>query len=210
MKTISIALVAALLAVGGGATAFAFATPAPAETTSDACINGPKDVVPCATWAVKCIGDALGGNACHGPPAAATLAADESPVVDCVKRAVRDVLNGVTPMPCPVAAATDSQLDPQKVADCVVYVWQQWTSGNPVEPCDVSYAAANAEADNDVVDFAVCMVNGVYRNLKGQPAGFCYLPAETADADGPKDVVECAKKNVRDILQGTPQPCPVL
>lgn len=167
MKSLSLALALALVAIGGGATTLALATPA---ETDAACIEGPKDVVPCAMWAVKCIGDALGGNACVGP---STAAAAESPVVDCVKRAVRDIANGVTPMPCPVAdASADANVDPKKVVSCIGYAVQQTIDNRPIEPCDVSEASS----------------------------------VETA---GPDEVVNCAKKWVRDILQGTPQPCPI-
>ena len=99
MKIATLVL-ASVLALAGAATAATAAVAATSARDADAPCGG---AVECVLWAVRCVGDALGGHACHAAGATAAAAGhDVGKVVECTKGAVRQVLAGVTPMPCDV------------------------------------------------------------------------------------------------------------
>ena len=55
-----------------------------------------------AMWAVRCVGDSLGGHSCHARVLAGDLAPDADALLGCVEAGARNVLRGVEPMPCPL------------------------------------------------------------------------------------------------------------
>lgn len=233
MKTASLVIAISLLLVG---TAGAVALPAASPSASVTCSGTQylKEPVQCAKWVLQCVGDALAGQPCHRAEAASASAADPKAYVDCVKQALRNWLQG-TPQPCaPSALAAESQVDPKKMVDCTKYAAGAIVNGNPVEPCDVSIVGA--AAGPDPMNVVSCTKQAVRNFLQGTPQP-CPI-GETTAAAGPEavvdcvkyaavqvvngnpiepcavnaagpDVVECTKKAVRDLVQGTPQPCPL-
>lgn len=92
---------------------------------------GPPDV---ATL-VKCVGDALNGNACHTAEASA---AGPEGVVECAKSGVRNVLQG-TPQPCyPGEVVATAGPDVGKAVDCVKSGARDILAGVTPEPCTIN------------------------------------------------------------------------
>lgn len=154
--TYAIILALALLAPMGSAAAAA-------TTAADPC-SATKDPVGCGVWAVTCIGDALGGNACH--EAAATTSA--SGPVDCVKSAARAILQGVTPMPCAVASEADADTILDKVVDCAARAVRAIVDGVTPMPCSISVGAAGPDVDA-VVECTKGAVRDIVAGITPEP-----------------------------------------
>ena len=137
MKTLAIVLAAALAALVP-ATAYA-ATAAPSSLAAGSCDQVLKTPVECAVWVLKCVGDSLGGNACHQDAVATAAAPPEAcDVVDCGKvvgvvRCVGDALGGHA-CHAETAAATP---DPEAVVACAKVAVRNVLEGVTPEPCTV-------------------------------------------------------------------------
>lgn len=131
MKTLVTVVAIALAAIAAPATAYA-AVSAPAAVGS--CDGILKTPTQCAIWTLRCVGDALGGHACHDD--AATAQEGPKELVQCTLNQVENVLEGVTPMPCTVGdEAGAAGPDPQKVVACATGTVRAVVHGYTPMPC---------------------------------------------------------------------------
>lgn len=127
MKSYVVLLAFGLVAAAGAASAATVAA-----KSDSSCPITPKTAVECGIWALKCIGDALGGNACHGAvESKADPGLKES--VQCAYDSVRNFLEG-TPQPCPIGATGAAGPDVKETVDCTKKAVRDLLQGTP-QPC---------------------------------------------------------------------------
>lgn len=137
--------------------------------------------------------------------AAASAGPDPKAVAECVAYFVEQSVSGRPYEPCAVGAASVAQ--DGNLVECVKSQVRQILSGVTPMPCDVE--AANGQ-QLDPKKLVECTRYVVGQIVTGRPVLPCDVSFEVAAA-GPDvgAVVDCTKKAVRDIVQGTPQPCPI-
>lgn len=112
MKVLVIVLAAALVAA---APAAAIAATASDARASGSCYNWIRTPTQCAIWVLKCVGDSLGGNACHEDAPVTVASTDAKPDVEailaCAGVAVQSILDGTTPEMCPIGRTAVAEGD---------------------------------------------------------------------------------------------------
>lgn len=180
MKTIALVLVS-ILAASGAAGALAIGTQqAPAASAAYPSCDGGilKDTKDCAFWAVRCIGDALGGNPCTGA-AESEASGGVVEYAQCMVERAKAALKGQPSLPCYLwaEATAEESAGPKESVQCVYTQVKGRLEGTTPQPCVVEpgAAVASAESSGDVVEYAECMADGAMAALKGRPSLPCYL-----------------------------------